>query len=134
MKRVVIDTNVLVSSAISSGGNPEKIMNSVSDKQLQLCYCHEIIDEYRRVLAYDRLKISIEIQREIIKAIERVGLLVDPAVSDFPMADETDRVFYDTAKASGAMLVTGNIRHFPPESFIMTPLDFIKACYLDVGQ
>ncbi|MCL2411348.1 MAG: putative toxin-antitoxin system toxin component, PIN family [Treponema sp.] len=45
MKRVVIDTNVLVSSAISSGGNPERIMNAISDKQLQLCYSQEIILE-----------------------------------------------------------------------------------------
>ena len=134
MKRVVIDTNVLVSSAISPGGNPERIMNSVSDKQLQLCYSQEIIDEYKRVFAYDRLKISVETQGKIIKAIERAGLLVDPAASDFPMADETDRIFYDTAKASGATLVTGNARHFPGESFIMTPSDFVKAHYPDAGQ
>ena len=134
MKRVVIDTNVLVSSAISPGGNPERIMNSVSDKQLQLCYSQEIIDEYKRVFAYDRLKISVETQGKIIKAIERAGLLVDPAASDFPMADETDRIFYDTAKASGATLVTGNARHFPGESFIMTPSDFVKAYYPDAGQ
>jgi len=131
---VVIDTNVLVSSAISPGGNPERIMNSVSDKQLQLCYSQEIIDEYKRVFAYDRLKISVETQGKIIKAIERAGLLVDPAASDFPMADETDRIFYDTAKASGATLVTGNARHFPGESFIMTPSDFVKAYYPDAGQ
>jgi len=126
MKRVVIDTNVLVSSAISSGGNPERIMNGVSDKQLQLCYSREIIDEYKRVLAYERLKISVETQAKIVKAIEKTGLLVEPATSDFPMTDETDRIFYDTAKTSGATLVTGNVRHFPDESFIMTPSDFVK--------
>jgi len=41
------------------------------------------------------------------------------------MTDETDRVFYDTAKASGAILITGNIRHYPAMPFIMTPADFL---------
>jgi len=134
MKRVVIDTNVLVSSAISGGGNPERIMNGVSDKHLQLCYSQEILDEYKRVLAYDKLKISVETQGKIVRAIEKTGLLIEPTTSDFPMADETDRVFYDTAKTSGATLVTGNVKHFPGESFIMTPSDFVKEHYPDDGQ
>lgn len=42
------------------------------------------------------------------------------------MIDEKDRIFYDTAKESSAILVTGNIKHFPKEAFIMSPNDFIQ--------
>jgi len=42
------------------------------------------------------------------------------------MSDESDRVFYDTAKTIGAILVTGNIKHYPDEPLIMTPAVFMK--------
>ena len=57
MKRVVIDTNVLVSANLTSEGNPAKILNLVSYSELQLFYCQEILNEYKRVLAYDKLDI-----------------------------------------------------------------------------
>ena len=43
-----------------------------------------------------------------------------------PMSDEDDRIFYDIAKASHAILLTGNIKHFPLEPFIVSPADFLK--------
>jgi hypothetical protein len=45
------------------------------------------------------------------------------------MPDETDRKFYDTAKAAGAMLITGNTKHYPDEPFILTPAAFIRGYY-----
>ena len=58
MKRVVIDTNVLVSSTLSSEGNSAKIMNLISDKEVQLYYSPEILAEYRKVLAVDTFILS----------------------------------------------------------------------------
>jgi hypothetical protein len=43
----------------------------------------------------------------------------------FPMPDETDRTFYDVAKAAGAILATGNTKHYPKESFIVGPAQFL---------
>jgi predicted nucleic acid-binding protein len=59
-----------------------------------------------------------------------LGNLIEPLKSDIPFHDESDRIFYDTAVTSGAVLVTGNIRHFPDEPFVLTPTDFILG-YLD---
>ena len=42
------------------------------------------------------------------------------------MTDEDDRAFYDTAKNNDAYLVTGNTRHYPNESFILTPTEFMR--------
>jgi putative PIN family toxin of toxin-antitoxin system len=125
VKRVVIDTNVLVSSAITAGGNPDEILNSISDKLLQLYYSQEILDEYKRVLAYKKLNISIDTQESIIDSIEELGVLIDPQKSCITFADESDRTFYDTAKECGATLITGNIRHYPTNPLIMTPADFL---------
>ncbi|MDR0272044.1 MAG: PIN domain-containing protein [Clostridiales bacterium] len=49
MKRVVIDTNVLISSALKLESNPYRIMSLVSDGELKLFYCKEILAEYKRV-------------------------------------------------------------------------------------
>ena len=52
LPKVVIDTNVVVSSIISPNGNPFTVMEMVSDGELALFYSTEIINEYKRVLAY----------------------------------------------------------------------------------
>ena len=125
MKRAVIDTNVLVSSILSSEGNPAKVMNLVSDKQIQLFYSSVILDEYKRVLAYKKLNIITQTQRRIIDVIEDLGTLIEPTASDIILHDESDRIFYDVARASEAILITGNLKHYPAEIFIMTPADFL---------
>ena len=125
MKRVVIDTNILISSTLSSEGSPAKIMNLVSDKQIQLFLCAEILDEYKRVLAYEKLNISLQMQEKVMAAIEKLGIIVEPALSEIPLPDETDRIFYDTAISSESILITGNSKHYPSEPIIMTPSDFL---------
>jgi len=126
MERIVIDTNILVSSAISPIGNPANIMMLVSYKELHLFYTAQILDEYKRVLAYEKLNISLQAQSNAIKGILMLGELIEPNVSTIPIPDETDRIFYDAAQASGAFLITGNIKHFPAEPFIMTTADFLE--------
>jgi len=46
--------------------------------------------------------------------------------STMEMPDESDRKFYDLHKAAGAILITGNIKHFPKEDSIMKPADFLS--------
>jgi len=125
IKGVVVDTNIIVSSALSSKGNPTEIMNLISDNKIQLFYCSEILDEYIRVLAYEKLNIAPQTQKNIITAIEDIGILVEPTISKISFSDESDRVFYDTAKASKAILITGNLRHYPTGEFIRTPAEFL---------
>jgi hypothetical protein len=42
------------------------------------------------------------------------------------MADESDRKFFDAAKTCGAVLITGNKKHYPPEPFILSPAEFLS--------
>ena len=126
MKLVVIDTNVLVSAVLSPDGNPALILNMISHSKLHLFYSEKIIDEYRRVLTYERLNISSETQGKAIEGIKNIGTLIKPPFSTVPLPDETDRIFYDTAIFAGAVLVTRNIKHFPDEQFIMTPAEILR--------
>jgi len=108
----LLDTNVIISSVLSSKGNPAEIMKSVRDDVTSVYYSAEILGEYKRVLSYERLNIAPETQKEIIDAMEEYGILINPVISDIPLPDESDRVFYDTAKEVDAILITGNMKHY----------------------
>ena len=95
--RVVLNTNVLVSALMSPSGNPAEIYKMFFTGDLGLVYNESILSEYDDVLHRPYLRIP----------------------------DEDDRAFYDIAKSSGAYLVTGNTRHYPNESFILTPTEFM---------
>ena len=77
-------------------------------------------------MSYEKLMIDDEVKIRTINLLKKVGLLIEPVASTIPLPDETDRIFYDTARMSGAILVTGNIRHYPNESNIMTPAEFLS--------
>jgi len=105
MFKVVIDTNVIVSAALSELGKPAKIV---------------------KVLARPHFKISSEKRQYLIDGIEMVGSLYAPKVSNIPLPDKNDRVFYDLATEVGAIIITGNTKHYPAEKFIMTPNEFLS--------
>ena len=123
--RVVLDTNVLVSALMTPSGNPARIYKMFFTGDLGLVYNESILSEYDDVLHRPYLRILDEDADKVINAIKLHGEHVESTTSTFPMTDEDDRVFYDTAKSSGAYLVTGNTRHYPNESFIITPTDFM---------
>ena len=122
MQNVVLDTNVIVSAVLSPTGNPAKIVNMGLDKSIQLNISTGILAEYEEVLSRTEFDFSVEKRDTLLAGVKKNSVLVEPSVSSIAMPDEDDRVFYDTAKESGAILVTGNTKHFPAESFIMTPI------------
>jgi len=128
MINIVLDTNVIISATISSLGNPAKIINLIaSDENMQIYYSSEILAEYARVLSYERLNFSEEKKVHALNVIKKYGLLIQPTIiSEIPFIDESDRIFYDTAKAGNAYLVTGNLKHYPEESHILTPAQFVE--------
>jgi putative PIN family toxin of toxin-antitoxin system len=127
MYKVVIDTNVFLSSRLSLLGNPAVVMKLIVEKDMELYYSPSILDEYKKVLAYERLKFSTEHQMSAIADMKKIGILIEPSKSDIPMPDESDRVFYDTAKTVNAFLVTGNLKHYPEEPQIVTPARFVEV-------
>jgi len=124
--KVVIDTNVIISSVLSPKGNPAEIMQLFDMDKLQLIYTDDILAEYKRVLGYKRLNIEESTQSDLIGSLQARGTLIaEPPASAMPLPDESDRKFYDTAKVSGATLITGNLKHYPDEPFVKSPTDFL---------
>ena len=127
MQKIVIDTNVIISATLSNHGNPAKIIKKVSEKELELLYNISILIEYADVLARSKFNFSVEKQAILLKKIVEIGTVFNPTLSSISLIDEDDRIFYDTAKQAKAILITGNIKHYPSESFIMTPSDFLAT-------
>ena len=122
----VLDTNVLVSAFWSADGVPSKIVHLIPDGIFVPCYSDEILREYEEVLLRPAFNFTAEQVNELLEKYKKYGRIVSPEPSSVPLFDEADRIFYDVAKEESALLVTGNIRHFPKENFIMLPNDFYR--------
>jgi len=122
---IVLDTNVLVSALLSPEGNPAKIYRMFLTGVLSFIHSKDILKEYDDVLHRSRLKIPANEADTVLAAIRQCGKAVEPVASKHDMIDEDDRIFYDTAKSAGVYLITGNIKHYPREPFILTPTEFL---------
>ena len=127
MLKVVIDTNIVISAAITPSGNCAKIIDIIAkNEEVRLYYNKEILFEYKEVLSRKYFKIADKIQKGIIESIKKVGIKIVPNPSEISLPDESDRIFYDAARAAGAFLITGNKKHYPVEYFIILPSEFLK--------
>ena len=90
----------------------------------------QITKEYREVLARPKFHFTDEIIRDVLDNIQSKGIYVDAKHLDIELPDPKDRVFYEVVmeerKTEDAYLVTGNIRHFPTKTFIVTPREMIN--------
>ncbi len=129
MTRVVIDTNVLVSALLSPYGNPARVIDLIMNGLSTVCYDSRILSEYREVLQRPKFGFENNAGKQIIDFICRKGLSIVPEPVMTVFEDEDDKTFYEVAKTANAFLVTGNIKHFPEESLVVTPTVFLKTCF-----
>lgn len=64
----------------------------------------------------------------LLSAVEKYGILVEPSPSGITLPDMKDVPFYEAVlekRDEGAYLVTGNIKHFSKEPYIVTPREFL---------
>ena len=123
--RVVIDTNVIVSALLSPQGKPAAILEMFFNEKVQIYYSINILAEYMDVMSRPTLNINPEKAKRFFLILKDTGISMEPAASISPMPDEDDRIFYDTARQSDAILITGNSKHYPAEDFIVTPSEFL---------
>ncbi len=121
----VIDTNVLVSALLSgneTAATVQIVANLIAGKIIPV-YSTEILQEYREVLSRPKFKFSVEMISYLLSAIDKYGILVEPASMDIVLPDMKDLPFYEVVmekRSDNAYLVTGNLKHFPKEPFIVT--------------
>jgi putative PIN family toxin of toxin-antitoxin system len=123
--KVVLDTNILVSSLLTDGP-PSIIVDLIANGKIIPFYSNPILQEYWEVLSRKKFSFdSLQVTR-LINDIVRTGIAVEcKQLSKNKKINEDDRIFYDAAVEAMAFLITGNIKHFPKESFIVTPAQFL---------
>ena len=124
---IVLDTNVLVSALWSADSKPAAIINAVIARKFTACYDYRILDEYDRVLhrpkfVFDDWEIN-GLLDQIIK--NGISVIAEP-LPEIVFSDESDKKFFEVAKFCDAYVVTGNIKHYPPDSCILTVADFCE--------
>ena len=121
----VIDTNVLVSAMLKWNSVPGNVMELVFTGSIILVYNSEILKEYREVLSRPKFHFVEDIVDDVLEGLENRGISIEAETVDIVLPDPKDRVFYEVVleerKTEEAYLVTGNIKHFPVETFIVTP-------------
>lgn len=123
---VVLDTNILVSSLWSRNGAPARVVSMILTGQLIPCYDYRILTEYRQVLSRPRFNFSDGEIDSLLEWIETSGrsIVADP-IND-PFIDESDKKFYEVAKFCGAILIAGNLKHFPNDPQVMNVSSFLE--------
>lgn len=126
---VVIDTNIIVSALLSSKNDSAtvQVMEKVFRQEIKPIYSKEIFAEYTNVLNRPKFHFSKELVEYMLSAIKQFGILKEP-VEDavIVLPDIKDVPFYRLVlESEDTYLVTGNIKHFPQESRIMTARQLI---------
>lgn len=126
----VIDTNVLVSSLFSSNGmsNPYLVISAVLNGNITPLYNADIIEEYRDVLSRDKFKFSPVLIDNLLSVFTEFGInAVRTEANNENFPDDDNIVFYEVAlSAEDAYLVTGNTKHFPIKTFVVTPSQMVE--------
>lgn len=111
----VVDTNVLVSAALTAGGNCDRIFRAAVEGRIRLAWSPPMLAEYRAVLLRPRFKLPLPIVSSLLNAFGPSDQ-VSPKTST-ALPDPDDEVFLAIALATpDKILVTGNLAHFPPET------------------
>jgi predicted nucleic acid-binding protein len=86
-------------------------------------YSEKIIQEYWEVLQRSKFSFTQEVVRKTIETIIKYGVSVDPTPAGEQLPDMKDLPFYEVVmekRVDDAYLVTGNLKHFPKRTYIVT--------------
>ena len=127
---VVIDTNVLVSAMIKWSSIPGSILEFALTGVITPVLNEKIIEEYRTVLSREKFHMSQDIVEDVIQTLIEQGEFIKPDVKSVKLPDSKDVIFYEVVmekrKSNNSYLVTGNIKHFPKERFVVTPREMLE--------
>ena len=100
----VVDTNVLVSALLSNKDDAATVLivKKLFGGEIIPVFSNDVIREYREVLNRKKFGFSPDTVDYLISAVKQFGILLDDAY-----------------------LVTGNKKHFPVKTFVVTPRELL---------
>ena len=115
MLRVVLDTNVIISSVLHKKGIPSQLMEVWHNRKFQLVTSRKIIEEVIRVISEPRLKDAFRIRDERIHRLEKA-------------------LRKNAILASGNVNVTGAIPEDPSDEMFLSAAIVRKANFIVSGD
>jgi uncharacterized protein len=114
--KVVLDTNIIVSRALSPSGTPAMIVESWLQGAFELLASNAILGEYRQTLALPRIqqraRIDSDAIRKVIDDIAGTASIVEPEQRIVGISsDPDDDIFLECALAGSADYIVSGDRH-----------------------
>ena len=140
--RVVLDTNVLISAVVFTGGLMGHFRKLWTSEKILPCTSKDAVKELIRVLANPRFKLNLVDQRSLLADFVPFAQITDVSANphrvDLPICrDPLDQMFLELAQASQAeVLITGDqdllvLADTPNLSFrILKPVEFLTEYQL----
>ncbi len=125
----VLDTNVLVSAMLRLGSIPGQVAAEAMNGDIIPVLNDEILEEYEDVLRRPKFGFDERAVKVFLDELKRRAVYVDAGPIEDLIPDPKDIVFYavlmEKRKEDDAYLVTGNLKHFPVRTFIVTPREML---------
>ena len=131
----VIDTNVLVSSMLKQNSIPGTIIQLIRNNLIVPLANEEIINEYIEVLTRNKFDLDPKAIDDYIGLIKTKGIFLEREQTIEDFVDKDDIVFFEIVMSArstmDAYLVTGNMKHYPIRSYIVTLKEMIDIIERD---
>ena len=129
----VLDTNVIVSAMLKTNSVPGLVAAEALNGDIIPVLNNDIISEYEDVLNRPKFCFDKRAVKVFLNELKKRAVYSDYGMIEDEIPDTKDVVFYavlmEKRKEDAAYLVTGNLKHFPISTYVVTPremLDIIK--------
>ncbi len=137
MKKIILDTNVIVSALISNSVPTKILYDLVLTKEVEHCTSNEIFEEYVAVLNRDKFSRFHNFKEKatiVLNKLKEISTFYETNKKIEVLTDTSDNKFLEVAVVSYAdYLVTGNTLDFTMKEFeytkIVTPREYWEEYY-----
>ena len=131
----IIDTNVIISAMLNPDSIPGMVLKYTLAGVIVPYINKEIFKEYSEVIYRDKFGFDRKDIELVLNQLQEKAIDAERTQTNAFFTDKKDIVFYEvtlTARTkTNAYLITGNIKHFPKETFIVTPKEMIDIISKD---
>ncbi|MBR5974578.1 MAG: putative toxin-antitoxin system toxin component, PIN family [Clostridiales bacterium] len=125
----VLDTNVLVSAMLKHNSIPAEVLAEALNGDIIPVLNEDILAEYEDVLKRPKFRFDERKVDVFLDELKRRAVYSDCGLIEDEIPDPKDVVFYavlmEKRKDEDAYLVTGNIKHFPIKTYVVTPREML---------
>ena len=133
----VIDTNVIVSSMLKNQSTPGQIIRLVTQNTIIPLLNEEILQEYIEVITRNRFHFSKTLIENTISLIKSKAIYLQREQTLEQFIDKEDIVFFEIVLSArstmDAYLITGNMKHYPIRSYVVTPTQMLEIIKKENG-